>query len=558
MGEVQEKKLKTLVKSIKLTVKAEKKKKVEKKPTVSALTATMNDRRKEIYADKAKNTDKRASNPTDPRRYDERTLLPALKDLLHTWENFPGKDRLPQKEKRAYVKAGNDLMSDIRLVELCHIRVDLTKDYFEFLMEMMELLSENNDMICAIAMEIATLTHDIYEYRRKQEHARANFNTSSLIPYHVSIGGSFTGKCLVKRLVQYYVTGGSNDEYCTLCGLRALINLAALSDECKMQIIGDQGQDILNILQYSVLKNFNNNEVLLSTFCLLIRNICAGDYARQVINRNSDLRKKLVNQLMKILLTQEVMKMSDEGVYNPTRSASRNLMTAEACACMWKLCQPYEPDNTRMKREEEEEKQKQTKKSGKKKEILKYMENCILEDVAINAKKTKLYDQIFTLLKKHVETEDYDNTSDEVVEKACGLAMALASADRITEGMDFYVEDLTTGNSPNAELAAEITHIRPKKPRTKSNTKRSVRLQMGEKWVNVLSEILKARSRSKAVVEKAAGALCVLLTEPDNVQYFQVYKDHPEMETLLSMSVTTGEKQLKDLVEKLNMHANSS
>jgi len=530
-----------------------------KAPTVDSLMQTIDTRKKEIYGAKEKELH---SNPItsvehkrqerrhqDPRKYDEKVLLPELQRLLYTWETFPGKDRLPLKEGIKYKQAGVALMQDIRMVQLCHARVDATNDYFDFLIEMMDYHMENVDLLCAIAMEIASLTNLVYEQRRKQESSRSNFNPCNLIPFSKYFGMPFHQRCVVMKILQNYIFK-FQDEYLTLCGMRALINLAALSDECKQQILGDGGGEMLNILNFRV-KDYTNNESVLATFCMLMRNIASTEYGRQTISQNPDLRKRLL-QLMKVLLSQEPMKMVG---YDATRSFSRNLMSAEACACLWKLCQPYEPENARREREELMEQKKGKGKSKGKKEEYKYLESCILEDVVNGDKKFDFEDEILELLSKHVDAEEWDKTSDEVVEKACGLTMALAAADSVVQGMDAHLEYLDKQNPPKTKEIEAIKKIRVKQSKVKASNKKTMRKRMGEPYVRVLCKVLLSRNRSKPVVEKAAGALCVLLSDKDLVPYFKEEKD--ALEQFLSISITKQEIQLQNLVNRLNVIANT-
>ena len=59
----------------------------------------------------------------------------------------------------------------------------------------------------------------------------------------------------------------------------------------------------------------------------------------------------------------------------------------------------------------------------------------------------------------------------------------------------------------------------------------------------VLQNVLTTTSlRSKPVVEKAAGALCVLLSDKDLIPYFKEEKD--ALEQFLSISITKQEIQV--------------
>lgn len=529
--EAQAKKLKEFVKSLKpeetATDQDTAPKPKGKGPTVDSLVQQLENSRKNAYQTKEtdlENNTRWQQEFNAPKVYDEKVLLPELQRQLWLWENFPGKERLPPRDRQKYNQAGTDLMMDIRLIQLCHKRVRLMNDYFEVLISIMDDY-DDVDLLCAIAMEIASLTNQLYEQRRKQSHSRSHFNTCYLLPFSKFFGGVISQRCIVLKIVRNYIMNFDN-EYLTLCGMRALINLAALSDECKLQILGgEEGRMLLQILDFRV-SDYRNNESVLATFCMLIRNIASSSIGRQTISRNQQLRRRLKDQ-MQYLLTQESLKMTS---WSATSSHSRNLMTAEACACLWKMVQPYEPDTSKKERLDKDEQERNKAGNKKFKPAEPYMESCMLEDIVIG--KFDFQAELLSLLQAHVDAEDCES-SNEVIEKACGLSMALAAADNAIKAMDDYLKDL------NEKAAEQIKRFRPKKA---ISGKETMRRRMGRPFVNVLCRVLVVKNRSKPVVEKAAGALCVLLSEPDNLVEFKDQKD--ALESFLSMSITKQEKQV--------------
>merc|ERR1719473_1526529 len=94
---------------------------------------------------------------------------------------------------------------------------------------------EDVGLLCAIAMEVASITNIIYQRRLSAIKHNTAFNASLLSPFFKNFGGSHSTDNMVKKIVNNYVLRYP-DEYQTLCGMRALINLVALSDECKKNI----------------------------------------------------------------------------------------------------------------------------------------------------------------------------------------------------------------------------------------------------------------------------------------------------------------------------------
>jgi hypothetical protein len=141
-------------------------------------------------------------------------------------------------------------------------------------------------------------------------------------------------------------------------------------------------------------RDYKNNESVLATFCMLLRNISSSGMGRQIISRNLYLRKRLITY-MQTLLVQEALKMNG---YVATGSDSRNLMTAEACACLWKMVQPYEPENSRRERIEKTEALKKSN-NKKTKPPEPFMESFILEDVVNGKQGENLAQELLALLK---------------------------------------------------------------------------------------------------------------------------------------------------------------
>jgi len=523
--------------------------KSKKAPTVDQIVQTVDSGMKKAYAEK----DAELASGGDPIKYDEKTLQPKLQNLLYEWEQFPGWERLPAKDKLKYQQAGTDLMVDVRLIQLCHERARLVSEYFQVLLQIMDF-ADDSDLLCAVAMEIATLTNQLYEQRRKQASSRSHFNAANLTPYYKNFGGgSWTNRSVVGHVIRIYIMK-VGDDYRTLCGMRALINLAALSDECKMQILGKEDcKTLKDMLDYRV-RDYKNNESVLATFCMLLRNICSSAIGRQHISRTPKIRSLLVNYMFS-LLNQESLKMAEsapEG-WEATGSDSRNLMVAEACACLWKMVQPYEPDVSRKQREELEKKSKKGGKKGGKqmppnKYGGKYLESFILEDV-VNGKHDFIT-EIHDLLEAQIETDD-NESSNMVIEKACGLTMALAAADETIDGMDCYKADIFKSDPP---VYDQINKLRSQRQSSSKSSKKKVEIRkvMGKQFVDVLCEVLLRKNRCKPVVEKAAGALCVILAYKENIPFFKEKKE--ALESFLAMSITKQEKQLQNLVNRLNLY----
>jgi len=305
------------------------------------------------------------------------------------------------------------------------------------------------------------------------------------------------------------------------------------------------------------------NEALQLTFCMLLRNLASSDLGRQVFSRNLQLRLRVRNWLKDLISVQDCVKMSD--IWSPVSSPSRNTLLAEACACMWKLVQPYEPDDNKAQRlahEEMERVNKDKKKAKKNTEpFVKYVEAAFLEDVVYSCVSTgnkfDFTEQLKLLIDAHLDSE-YCDSSNEVVEKACGLLMALASADKAIEDMNEREKVLELKGPADTVAETElllIRKIRPSQPGAKKKAKFNIRKHMGQdmEFIRVLCDVLVKRNRSKPVVEKAAGALCVLLTESDNLGEFQANKD--ALESFLSMQITSQEVKLGNLVNRLQAFA---
>jgi len=285
---------------------------------------------------------------------------------------------------------------------------------------------------------------------------------------------------------------------------------------------------------------------VLATFCMLIRNIASSNLGRETISRTHALRERLKGY-MEYLLTQEALYMT---AWSPTSSHTRNLMTAEGCACLWKMVQPYEPADSKMERLEEEHRKKASGGKGKKgKPVEPYMENFMLEDVVSG--RFDFAKELLSLLEAQVQADDSES-SNEVIEKACGLSMALAAADSVIKGMDEHVKHLERKGDKRVE---QLKKLRPKQLGGKNAKRESMCHSMGKPFVRVLCQVLLVKNRSKAVVEKAAGALCVLLSDPDNLTEFKEQRE--ALERFLSMSITKQERQLQQLVNRLNMFFNS-
>ena len=77
--------------------------------------------------------------------------------------------------------------------------------------------------------------------------------------------------------------------------------------------------------------------------------------------------------------------------------------------------------------------------------------------------------------------------------------------------------------------------------------------EMGPRFVDELCKALIVKQRSRAVVEKSAGALCVLLYDPENLKRFKEKTD--ELQTFLAMTVTKQEHQLSSLQMRLQIFA---
>ncbi len=95
--------------------------------------------------------------------------------------------------------------------------------------------------------------------------------------------------------------------------------------------------------------------------------------------------------------------------------------------------------------------------------------------------------------------------------------------------------------------------IRIKANKGKQDKDVPVCAQMGPRFVELLCKALICKQRSRAVVEKAAGALCVLLYDAENLKKFKENLD--DLQSFLGMTVTKQEHQLNSLMMKLQIFA---
>ena len=273
-------------------------------------------------------------------------LQKDLMQLLCDHDNYEAKEKLSAKDRQKFNTFSEALKMQIRHITLVHQYCAAVRDYFQLLVYLMED-SEDADLLCSISQEIASLAEVVYQQRKAGSvtvrAATIPFNPCLMLPFSQPIG-SEDGRqmTLVNSIVANYVLK-HDDEYLTLCGLRCLINLAGLSDECKAQIMGDDGRQLLSFVSHRI-RDYFNNESILAAFCILIRNLASSPFGRQICSCNLELRKKLLRHCH-YMLQQDAISLG-------TSSVSRNLMTAEACACLWKLVQPYEQDGFRKERED--------------------------------------------------------------------------------------------------------------------------------------------------------------------------------------------------------------
>ena len=262
-------------------------------------------------------------------------LVPALLKLLDEHEQYEAKDKLPEKEKAKFNAFTTGVQECVRHICLTHEKCKAMSEYFQVLVYLMED-SQDSDLLCTISQEIAFLAEQVYDQRRADRgntRSYTPFNDCLLLPFSDEIGGlQGRAKTLVSMLITEFVMK-QYDEYLTLCGLRCLINLAGLSDECKLQLLSADGHQLLNFLSHRV-RDFYNNESICAAWCILIRNLASSEYCRQIISENSELRKHL--------LTYSSMLLQQDAIVLGTFSDSRNMMTAEACACLWKLVRASE------------------------------------------------------------------------------------------------------------------------------------------------------------------------------------------------------------------------
>eukprot|EP00658_Telonema_sp_P-2_P065586 TRINITY_DN54794_c0_g1_i2.p1 TRINITY_DN54794_c0_g1~~TRINITY_DN54794_c0_g1_i2.p1 ORF type:complete len:570 (+),score=161.91 TRINITY_DN54794_c0_g1_i2:135-1844(+) len=229
-------------------------------------------------------------------RDDRDLVIPALLDILGKHDTYEAKDKLSAKDRQKFNTFTEGLMMSIRYITLCHRKCNSMRDYFQLLVFLMED-TEDVDLLCAISQEIASLAELVYQQRRAGNtgvrSVTVPFNAVMLLPFAQPIGGDDGRQITITTaVVQNYVLK-SEDEYLTLCGLRCLINMAGLADDCKAQIMGDDGKQLLDFLMYRI-RDYHNNESILAAFCILIRNLASSAFGRQLCSCNLELRKRLL------------------------------------------------------------------------------------------------------------------------------------------------------------------------------------------------------------------------------------------------------------------------
>jgi hypothetical protein len=235
------------------------------------------------------------------------------------------------------------------------------------------------------------------------------------------------------------------------------------------------------------------------------------------------------------------MLLQQDAIVLGTFSASRNMMTAEACACLWKLAQPYEQlmfKNERLQKE----KNKQAKEPDP------WLESPLLEEVVVG--KRGFIEPLFVLIQAHVAAEMSEH-SNLVLEKACGLAMAIAAADTTIKRMDQHVKELE--KKGESKLVERYMRIRPTSGQNKKGEElKPVSQLMGPRFVKELCTALIMKQKSRPVVEKAAGALCVLLS--NNQENLNEFKNHlSDLMGFLGMTPSRHEVQLNALLMQLSL-----